>query len=100
MAAFFWLIMIYLFLTTVLAIRRGPKVPARVAILLAVIMAAFPWIRSWLSVEGRGDFNPAGAVANLEWLLVLLALGPIHLVCLFVIVTTRQTVTSQSAASR
>lgn len=99
MAAFFWLVMTYLLVTTVLAIRRRPKAPSRVAIFLALIMAAFPWIRSWLSVEGRGDFNPAGAVANLEWLLVLLALGPIHLVCLFVILTTKRKVTSQSAAS-
>ena len=87
-SAFFWLLMLYLLVTTVIAIRRGPKVPARVAILIAIFMVAFPWLRSWLSVEGRGDFHPAGAVANLEWLLVLLALGPVHLVCLYVILTS------------
>ena len=88
-SAFFWILMLYLLVTTVIAIRRGPKVPARVAVLLAIIMAAFPWVRSWLSVEGRGDFHPAGAVANLEWLLVLLGLGPVHLVCMYVIVLAR-----------
>ena len=88
-SAFFWLLMLYLLLSTVIAIRRGPKGPARVAVLLAIFMAAFPWVRSWLSVDGRGSFHPAGAVANLEWILVLMAVVPIHLVCMYVIATTR-----------
>ena len=88
--AFFWLLMLYLLVSTIVAIVRGPKVPRRVAILLAIIMAAFPWVRSWLSSEGRGDFHPAGAIANLEWWLVIFALGPVHLVCLYVIVISKR----------
>ena len=84
----FWLLMVYLTAATILAVRRGPRMPARIAIVIALFLAAFPWLRSWLSTDGRGHFHPAGAIANLEWLLVCLALLPVHAVCLYVILTT------------
>lgn len=99
MSILFWLVMIYLAVTTVIALFRGPKVPSRVAIILAILMGIFPFVRSWMSDEGTSVFNPAGAIANLEWLLILLALGPVHLVCIYVILISKQKTISQSAAS-
>lgn len=91
MAVVFWLIVLYFAVTSVLAARaavRGPQLPGRVAFAIGLFLMAFPWLRSGFSTEGRGDFHPAGAVANLEWWLVMLGLGPVHLICLFVILTT------------
>ncbi|MFO0937936.1 MAG: hypothetical protein U0798_15650 [Gemmataceae bacterium] len=90
-SVFFWTLMTYLAVSTIIAFRRGPKLPARVAILLAVLIAAFPWVRSWLSTEGRSDFHPSGAIANLEWLIIVFGLGPVHLVCMYVILSSRPT---------
>lgn len=92
-AALFWLLMLYFLVATVVAARaaiRGPKWPGRIAVVIGLFLVAFPWVRSWLSVEGRGDFHPAGAVANLEWMLVLFGLGPVHVVCLYAILTSKR----------
>jgi hypothetical protein len=90
MTAVFWLLMIYLLAATFVAARaavRGPRLPGRVAFAIGLFLMAFPWLRSRFSSDGRGDFHPAGAVANLEWWLVMLGLGPVHLICVVVILT-------------
>jgi hypothetical protein len=93
----FWLVLIYSFVTAGIAMRaaiRGPKGPGRIAFGIAVLLVAFPWVRSWFSTDGRGTFHPTNSIAQFEWLLVGLALVPIQLVCLFVILSNRKTVTN------
>lgn len=95
--AIIWLLMIYLLVTGGIAMRaavRGPKGPGRIAFGIAVLLVAFPWVRSWFSIDGRGTFHPTNTIAQFEWLLVSLALVPVQLVCLFVILTNRKTVTN------
>jgi hypothetical protein len=91
MVLVFWLLMLYFLAATVVSARaavRGPRLPGRLTLAIGLFLMAFPWIRSWLSTDGRGDFHPAGAVANLEWWLVLFGLGPVHLIGLYAILTT------------
>lgn len=93
----FWTAMGYLLVAAGIATRamvRGPKGPGRLAFGIALVLAVFPWVRGWLSKDGQGAFHPTNAIAQFEWLLVSLALVPIQLVCLFVILTNRKTVTN------
>jgi hypothetical protein len=88
MIIFTWILSIVLLLTLPIAwraMRRGPVWPGRIALLIAFFLLLFPWARSWLSNDGRGDFNPMGAIAGWEWLLIVCAFAPILGVCLFVI---------------
>lgn len=96
--AIFWMVMGYLLAAAGLALRaavRGPKGPGRLSLAIAVILAAFPWVRSWLSRDGQGTFHPSNTIAQFEWLLIGFALVPIQLVCLYVILTNRQTVPNE-----
>lgn len=93
----FWLLMSILLIVTGVALRaalHGPRTPGRIAFVIGLILVAFPWVRSWLSVDGAGTFHPANAIAQFEWLLVGLALAPIQIVCLYAILTNRKIVTN------
>lgn len=95
-AALFWVIILYCTVTAVIAFRAmilGPKVPGRVAFVISVLFALFPFLRAAMSYDGRGDFHPAGAITNLEWVLVGLALGPVHVILIWVILTAKRRIT-------
>jgi hypothetical protein len=95
MAVFFWLMIAYFLITSIIIIMRPGqatlKWPRRLAVALALFLVAFPFVRSVLSTEGHGEFSPASAVSQLEWLAVILLMGPVHLVLVSVIVLNPKT---------
>lgn len=92
MTIFFAIAFAYFAVTSVLVWRRraaGPRLAVRLAILLAIGMMAFPWLRSVLSRDGRGLFSFNAVAMSWEWALILMALGPVHAVSVFAVLGKR-----------